>query len=81
MPRSGDNVQKNRKNADKGYDNILYHYIQDEKNGLTKLLPHKRVTVKEEMEEYLLEHHQRHFSQATPTPFAQAPLKDLIGYT
>ena len=60
---------------------LLYHYIQDEKNGLTKLLPHKRVVVKEEMEKYLLEHHQRHFSQATPTPFAQAPLKDLIGYS
>eukprot|EP00957_Ditylum_brightwellii_P030675 2324646-Ditylum_brightwellii.AAC.1 len=33
------------------------------------------------MEDYLLEHHQRHFSQATPTLFTQAPLKDLIGYS
>eukprot|EP00957_Ditylum_brightwellii_P145850 11105768-Ditylum_brightwellii.AAC.1 len=32
------------------------------------------------MDHHLLEHHQCHFSQASPTPFASNPLNELIEF-
>eukprot|EP00957_Ditylum_brightwellii_P189521 14425748-Ditylum_brightwellii.AAC.1 len=52
----------------------------DESNGLRKFLPHKRIMNFQEINKHLLAHHQRHFGQATNTPFTIAPLKDLVGY-
>eukprot|EP00957_Ditylum_brightwellii_P034002 2575453-Ditylum_brightwellii.AAC.1 len=49
-------------------------------NGLEKIPPHKRVVLKEEMEQHLQTHHNCHFQQAEKTPFAKEPLKSLIEY-
>eukprot|EP00957_Ditylum_brightwellii_P002541 195134-Ditylum_brightwellii.AAC.1 len=49
-------------------------------NSLEKILPHKRVVLKEEMERHLQTYHNHHFQQAEKTPFANETLKSLIGY-
>ena len=60
---------------------ILFYTMMEYTNGLEKILPHKRVVLKEEMERHLQNHHNRHFRQAEKTPFAKEPLKTLIGYS
>jgi hypothetical protein len=71
---------------------ILHQYLKpDDRAGISQIdvpvsipgqdVTHKRVTVKEELDEALLPHFQKHFSQAEPTPFNQEPLKSLFGYT
>ena len=60
---------------------MLYHIMSDERNGVTKFIPHRRAATKEDMENKLLEHFGRHFSQAHTTPCPQPPLDKLIGFT
>eukprot|EP00957_Ditylum_brightwellii_P161017 12258606-Ditylum_brightwellii.AAC.1 len=55
--------------------------MSDERNGVTKFIPHKRVATEEDMENKLLDHSGMHFSQAHPTPCPQPPLDKLIGFT
>eukprot|EP00957_Ditylum_brightwellii_P038684 2924150-Ditylum_brightwellii.AAC.1 len=59
---------------------MLFYIMMEYTNGLEKILPHKRVVLKEEMEKHLQNHHNCHFHQAEKTPFAKEPLKFLIGY-
>eukprot|EP00978_Attheya_sp_CCMP212_P033779 scaffold138152_cov30-Attheya_sp.AAC.1 len=71
---------------------ILNQYLKpNEREGITQIdVPVnaegepeelKRITIKEEMNEALLPHFRKHFSQAQPTPFNQEPLKTLFDYT
>eukprot|EP00957_Ditylum_brightwellii_P139286 10615111-Ditylum_brightwellii.AAC.1 len=60
---------------------FLYHYMTDDKNGLTKMLPHHRVVNFDEMNKALLDHHHHHFGQAQSTPFPVSPSKEQRGYT
>eukprot|EP00957_Ditylum_brightwellii_P136714 10425569-Ditylum_brightwellii.AAC.1 len=38
------------------------------------------MVLKKEMNEHLLEFHKKHFRQVEDTPFAQEPLKSILGY-
>eukprot|EP00957_Ditylum_brightwellii_P158581 12070640-Ditylum_brightwellii.AAC.1 len=60
---------------------MLYHIMSDEWNGVTKFIPHRRAATQEDMENKLLDHFGRHFSQAHPTSCPQPPLDKLIGFT
>eukprot|EP00957_Ditylum_brightwellii_P196844 14997707-Ditylum_brightwellii.AAC.1 len=60
---------------------MLFYTMMEYTNGLEKILPHKRVVLKEEIKKHLQTHHNHHFCQTEKTPFAKEPLKSLIGYS
>ena len=60
---------------------MLYHIMSDERNGVTKFIHHRRAATKEDVENKLLDHFGRHFSQAHTTPCPQPSLDKLNGFT
>eukprot|EP00957_Ditylum_brightwellii_P011748 886948-Ditylum_brightwellii.AAC.1 len=43
-------------------------------------MPHRRITIKEEMDSHLLAHHCNHFNHAQGTPFTVSPLSNIIDF-
>ena len=60
---------------------MLFYIMMDERNEVTKFLPHRRAATQEDMENNLIDHFGLHFNQAHPTPCAQPPLDEQIGFT
>eukprot|EP00957_Ditylum_brightwellii_P022770 1717681-Ditylum_brightwellii.AAC.1 len=70
--------EREQKPTHKGIIIFISYFMIDERNGLTKMLPHRRIVNFDRMNRELLSHHRYHFGEAQSTPFTVAPLKDLI---